>query len=137
MSRTALLLFLGFLAYAALGSVALRLWRRRTRRPRPTTLYASPDAWLAYWLPQVISVEAWALVGTGVLCFLLTIISPLFKGADGATVKLGFIFGLVGYTPFFAAFDAVMVVRTRQVARRQRAANQARPTNPDQTHPSD
>jgi hypothetical protein len=85
LSPTALFLTAGLLAYAMLGGVALRLWQRRSRRPRPATMYANPDAWLASWLPQLVAVEAWALTGTGALVFLLFIISPLFKGADGVT----------------------------------------------------
>lgn len=128
MNSTALVLFVGFLAYAALGGIAMRLWQRRTRRPRPANVYANPNAWLAYWLPQLIAFEMFALIGAGGMAFLLTVTSPLFKTAEGATVKLGFVIGVAGCAVLFAACDVVGIVFARRVARQQADARQDNPT---------
>jgi nitric oxide reductase large subunit len=122
MNSTTLVLVVGYIAYLALGVVALRFWQRQTGHL--PTLNVNPDTWLPWLLPQLIAVEAWVFIGAGVLGFLLTRTTPVFEyPVDAPTV----IFGFVGVAAVFAMLDAVIVVRTRQVARRQAAAHQDDP----------
>ena len=114
--------YLFLLAYAVLGGVVFARWQRRTGHL--PSLRVNPDIWLPSLLPQLIAVEAWVLIGAGVLAFLLTSTSPLFAGhADAITIVVGFI----GVAVVFALLDAAVVVRAHEVARRQADAHQNDP----------
>lgn len=123
MNYTVLVILLLFYIYCALGSVALRIWRRRTHPRRPATMAANPDAWLAYWLPQTVAVELFALLGVGGAVFLLTVTTPLLTDQDKSMYRLDFILGVVGCAVVFAVLDIVVIVLARWMVRRQAGAH--------------
>jgi hypothetical protein len=118
MSIVALVLTVGLLAYGVLGGMVLRIWRRRTRHSRPSNGRVNFEQWLGYWLPQLVFTEVWVLVGAATMCFLHTLIAPrTFEGPNGSLIAHTFVFGLLGCVVLFAAYDALAVMRARQLAR--------------------
>lgn len=104
-------------AYAVVGSLALRRWFGPSRQRRPPSIHVDPRAWLSSWLPQLIVFEAFVMVGAVAECLLLLFTTGMAHSADALYVWLGFGIGLVFFTLFFAGFDLAMVARVRAMSR--------------------
>lgn len=112
-SSTALILFL--LAYGVVGGLALRRWQKR--HPVPAN-GAEPMVWLRYWLPPLVMLEVYVLLGgAAVYVYMLLALAVPLQSADGFDVILGGALGLVLSVLVFVAIDALALVSARRRAR--------------------
>jgi hypothetical protein len=117
----AYLIVAGYLANGLVSSLIIRHWGRRVGldfREWNNPWNNPPTTPMAVWLPVLIVMQAWMLISGGLLCILLVIVNPVLRGA-GAMYGLGFVCGFVLCVVGFAGYDAVLVVRVRQLERRQ------------------
>ncbi len=88
----------------------------------PAKMSADPNAWLAYWLPQGIVMELFALIGVGGMVYLPSVNSSVLTGPGGAMYRLGSIIDVAGCAVIFVVLDIIVIARVRRVARQQAAA---------------
>ena len=105
----------GWILYFIIGLAAFSFWLRRRPVRRPVSALADPEGAIAYMLPILIVVEAFALGGALLgTALMLVALSP------GLTqpVLIGGVGGLIFFLLFFVVVDIVWVRRMRALARR-------------------
>ena len=104
------------LPFLVLGAVVSRRWARQRKLHPPPALQIAPDAWLSYWLPRTLAVEAYSLLMAGVFGFWAVFSSgagtPAFLGG-GAAIGLGVV--------VYVCADTVMLIRARVARNRLHA----------------
>ena len=118
-SEIAILLIM--LAYAAISGIVLRRWRRG-RRQRPADLHSDPDpaAWIAFWLPQLIGADAFALAGAEICWLLVAQLTPILRDVGAPAPESSYVVGgvvtvLIFVVILFAVIDVVFFVLPARV----------------------
>jgi hypothetical protein len=114
-------------AYTLVGGLALRLWfgRYRRSRIRPRSFNADPEAYLSYWLPQVVVAEVFTLVGSVIMCLLLLFVTGLAHRADALYTWIGFGSAIGFWILFSAGVNVALVARVHALRRRERVLSEA------------
>jgi hypothetical protein len=123
MSGSEIAILLIMLAYAAIGGITLRRWRRR-RRQRPVDIHDDPAAWLAFWLPPLIATQVIALVGGAMALLLIARFSPILRSANAPYFVAGAVIALIFVVILFVVIGVFFfVLPARRVQRQLRASD--------------
>jgi hypothetical protein len=85
------------------------------------SLHIDLMAWLWYWLPPLIFLEVWCLIGAAAFCALL-VYTLTAHGTLYFYTRLGIVLGLAFFVVFFIVWDVGTVLYTRRLAVRQKMA---------------
>ena len=105
---------LALLAYGLLGGYILKYWQGRRNREL-VSRHIDPMAWLWYWLPLLIFLEVWCLIGAAAFCAFL-VYTLTAHGALDFYTRLGIVLGLAFFAVFFVVWDVSTILYARRLA---------------------
>jgi hypothetical protein len=115
-----LAIVVALLVYGLLGGSILNYWQRRRNREL-VSRHIDPMARLWYWLPTLIFVEVWCLIGAAAVGAFLTY-TLMAHGTFDIYRLLGVVLGLAFIVVIFTVWDLSTILYARRLAVRQKMA---------------